>query len=997
LLLVGIGALSLTADALIHVPANPHAPKVKKKAKPSKTKATQAAKKPAVKPTKPPVAPSPVVKLPPKPPVQTVNRTGSSLTFNINVTNMGMQDFVKKVYGRLSTSYKFDFSEPVTSTITLNNSSISLDDLISKCRALNTVIHNPAQGDYTVLVCLTPDQPMQSGGVRLIDLGSKVLDESGNYQEAYFLKADKVTLSDVVARFRELGIPVMDETQGAQFSNFTVDGSLSSILNSLPVQVTGLEQVETPLTGFPWTLKLEPQVDALWSLRFVGVNKPTTTTTNIFSTDYYSSVLAGYTAATKKPSAQTPAGDPSDPTTPTTAPPSASTGNVNGPSSALTAPVAITVNGAAPSPNPTGGGSSADPKTKYLTPTNLGAAKYDESSAVALARLLNAMTKGQLETGARSNEVWLHGPKHLVDWAKILLARDVDVPYSQVRLDVWTIQVDTSTLLHKSKDAVAVAQANLDDIRAGFKLTQGFSNTITSAILDVAANHLGGPILTNSQDAYPADNTYSRASLAEAMTYCGFDVRPARPLTLAEALVFLGVAQNKTSTTVQACLRSAIAGQGTKYLHSVVQELGYVQKNGTTDERKSATRLINLANAITRRFLLHCASQLPTPPIPGSPDQGKTVDSETASTDKELQDFAKVNSTSIPNQPTPMDVLPNFVGQFGPESADATKNGLYDFFRLWAYTSAPASVRFCFGNSRTDLDPGTELATAAYGTDTMLKAAMDALRDDVEDVTTVPLTEWVREDIQAKGNASGINLVGKATVTASSGSEATLQGAAIASDSWQKPAQLTLSDLQSKALSIGVTGSLLQNITPLDAVALQSLLAPPTNTSTTVAPGISIDVTPYVLKDGGSARLDITIDETMNDTGSAAANPTATASGGSLLIGKVFGDLAAALDPPTKSGSSTSAGSLDYIPSHQMKTDVAVEASDLFEISSFSMEHTTLGNPSWSVAVLDTLPVIGKLFSGPRVKITKHQESMMVVYVSILPKTLDLASGYIGR
>jgi len=87
---------------------------------------------------------------------------------------------------------------------------------------------------------------------------------------------------------------------------------------------------------------------------------------------------------------------------------------------------------------------------------------------------------------------------------------------------------------------------------------------------------------------------------------------------------------------------------------------------------------------------------------------------------------------------------------------------------------------------------------------------------------------------------------------------------------------------------------------------------------------------------------------------------------------------------------------IDTVNSHEVRTDVAVNAFDLFPLSNFSSESTALGDPQWRIYGLEGLPILGNLFIGPRRAVTTVGRSLIIVYTTILPRSLDLARRYSG-
>lgn len=866
----------------------------------------------------------------------------------------------------------------------------------------------PLKADHSLyLVSYQADQPLSSG-VRVVP--SRGLDGSLRYS----VQVANAPLSDLINRIGEIGEgKINDNAPGVTITSMTVGNvGLKELMESM-AQSLGLDLAEDPQGT--WTFRNEV-VTSVWPLTFVNDPGATAISANVFPSSYYSALLDSYGKSSKPAQQAGPAtpqnpaisiGSPSAPTTivqeaaPASSPSGQSTQGSGDPPAGG--------NSAGQQNNAKGSASATNP---YLTPTNQGATASQESTAVRLARIFNAITDGHLETAGESNRIHLKGPRRLVDEARRLLARELDIPYSTVRLDIWTIQVNT-TNQGTGSQKIEHAQQNLDDIRAGIQLERDVTATLEGTFLGCANQIYSDgdlPAPTNSDGTgLPSYKAIAKTAaqldlcdLQTAMAQAGFNNNPRRPLTFAEALVFLAAkGTGPGNADLGNWLSEQLLVAGIDYLAEVHQELWKVQTaakarmsgkgpNANLYQRDylTATRLLDLVVQMLDDFGVHDSAAL-AKVVSEEADNQKLMARATTGAERSQWRMLHVQQLLDIVQGTGQPAFRRLAQEFDPSGDVATRQGLYDFFTAWKLSE---------GSSPPNLDYATKLTQAANDADAMLKSVTDSARADFEDVTTTPLLQWVRNEIQ-QGNArsSGIDLVGTATITATSTTHATLAGKAMASDpSTQQPA-LSLTQLQAKATDIGVKGSVIQGITPDEALLLEAALNSPTTTSTPIAPGISVDVIPTVERDGGSARLKITINETMNNAPSDASN-----SGNDLSAvgGKLFGGLLGAIQLPSSSSSKASPGSsganLDYIPSHQMTTDVGVTANDLFEISSFSMEHTTLGGPSWDVPLVDQIPLIGKIFQGPKTRVTKHQESVILVYVTLTPKAEYLAQGYIG-
>lgn len=147
------------------------------------------------------------------------------------------------------------------------------------------------------------------------------------------------------------------------------------------------------------------------------------------------------------------------------------------------------------------------------------------------------------------------------------------------------------------------------------------------------------------------------------------------------------------------------------------------------------------------------------------------------------------------------------------------------------------------------------------------------------------------------------------------------------------------------------------------------LLSEPEPRYSQVAPGIAVHVRPTVLPDGSAARLKI---DARFGVATSDYNPSQQKPDDQWV------------QPPPPG-----------ISSHRVRTDAAVSAFDLFDISSFSVDTVVPQSPFF-VPILSRLPVIGHVFEIPRKNQSTRHESIVLVNTVILPRAMALAGFYVG-
>jgi hypothetical protein len=287
----------------------------------------------------------------------------------------------------------------------------------------------------------------------------------------------------------------------------------------------------------------------------------------------------------------------------------------------------------------------------------------------------------------------------------------------------------------------------------------------------------------------------------------------------------------------------------------------------------------------------------------------------------------------------------------------------------------------CFKNENRSMhrpDAPRRLLRTGATVDRQLKAVMDAFAADMTDLFLDPLLQRV-QSIAPLDRDDGVSLVGRTRIVVTSGLEARLDPEMELFVETTRPKPFT-QELLNRAFPTTETGTtaaggaptgadrVLAGLTSSQALLLAAALTTEVEpTYTTVAPGIGVHVRPTVLPDGGAARLAIDARFGVSSTPQAADNTADT----------------------------WRQAPADGIVSHNVRTDAAVTAFDLFEISSFSVTASHPQAPFY-VPILGRLPVIGRAFQLPRRNKETHFESLVLVNTVILPRSLELHRFY-GR
>jgi hypothetical protein len=288
---------------------------------------------------------------------------------------------------------------------------------------------------------------------------------------------------------------------------------------------------------------------------------------------------------------------------------------------------------------------------------------------------------------------------------------------------------------------------------------------------------------------------------------------------------------------------------------------------------------------------------------------------------------------------------------------------------------------YCFADkTRWPFRPDAPRSLVRTGAtvDRVLKSVTDAFSADMNDLFLDPLLNGIQRAGTSRRKGGGVALVGRTRIVVTSGLEAGLapEMASFVESGRPKPFGKELLDFAFPASESGEAtqkdklagaSKVLAGLSGAQALGLAALLSADTEPAyTKVAPGIALSIRPTVLPDGGAAR--VTVDARFG----VASTP----------LDQSRTDLWRAAPP---------AG----IASHNIHTDAAVSAFDLFDISSFSITVSHPQTPFY-IPILGRLPILGPAFQIPRSNKETLFESIVLVNTVILPRSVELQRFY-GR
>lgn len=255
------------------------------------------------------------------------------------------------------------------------------------------------------------------------------------------------------------------------------------------------------------------------------------------------------------------------------------------------------------------------------------------------------------------------------------------------------------------------------------------------------------------------------------------------------------------------------------------------------------------------------------------------------------------------------------------------------------------------------------LTVLSSSVDTMIRNASETIARDVNAAAISPLLRWIENN--NRGKKDGLVLMGNVSIAVTSEQSAATGGSISHLVPFTAQQSLSSSDV-SKLLAGGksslIPDSLFSAAGAVDLLTALAAFRPDPAVYTSIAPGQDVAVRPTVLPGSDSARLQINYRVTQSVQDRDTTKPRKDV--------------------------------LSTVDSHSVSTDVAVNGFDIFELSTLSSQVTVVGDPRWSIPGLEGLPIIGNVFVGPRSPMTSAGKSLVIVFSTIIPRSLDITRRY---
>jgi hypothetical protein len=589
----------------------------------------------------------------------------------------------------------------------------------------------------------------------------------------------------------------------------------------------------------------------------------------------------------------------------------------------------------------------------------------------------------------------LTGPQNNVDTIRRMLAQWIDIPYSQVKLDFYTFQGVSSSYHDGQREQVL---SSMQKLHEGLAMAKAAQSLVKNALL--ANLRVYGKSSFNFGDSQFALNTQI-LNTEKLFTLAGFSPEPNRSHTLAEAVVLISFLKEADRTALMANTMNQAQDAFAELFPECERErkLECTPKGRIAPPPNDIRALYDLIHdklcpAALDRFR-HCYHF------------GQGMDYEDGQV---VVRFFKYWLLGLELDDLRSSFLAGMVPGYVSDAAQLLTGS--------APGEKPVMDASELERELYSYDIPAQLTQASSAADSALKEGVELFADDLGAVTVDQFLDWARRPSQDRSETCGLGFAGKAEMVVTSGQGVSLgtqgqaslpyqalpqglanalatlgtiysSGSTAAGSTGTPPAGGSSSNGPSNSggISINVSGgtpaapsspaSIGGSITPTtiaaaggayafaktsslwEAIALSAGLMAPQPQFTTVTSSISIGVRPSVLKDGESARLQLLLN--------VGLTPNTTGPGYNQY---------------------------DFSPSQALTTDVNVDALDCFDLASTNLQVSGPGLFTWQIPWFSDLPLVGGLAHGRTRNEVKTFDTMILVNVTVLPRSLDTMTNF---
>ncbi len=291
-------------------------------------------------------------------------------------------------------------------------------------------------------------------------------------------------------------------------------------------------------------------------------------------------------------------------------------------------------------------------------------------------------------------------------------------------------------------------------------------------------------------------------------------------------------------------------------------------------------------------------------------------------------------------------------------------------------------------------DLPTSLARAANVIDGLMQTSMEILRHDTRYLVDEPLKAWMDKHLATKKDSRfGVRYGGTTTLAVTSRVPGVTGVTADSFFPFQPVAPIDLTNLV----------PILMRPTPKEKAQDEKEVADPTTTTPTTA---TADI---FAANRLTAQEKFILEALFNQakqppfyrsigTGLHFSVVPTTLANGSAARLQVRLALSVQPDDSNKSGAGdpNKPGPIDLIKSTMTETELIVNAFDTTLVSSLKVDVSAPAKREWEIPILSQILPIRSWFVGPTKDKTVRHEAIVLLRVTIVPKAMDLASRYLG-
>ncbi|MBC8065300.1 MAG: hypothetical protein H7Y17_10745 [Chlorobia bacterium] len=562
---------------------------------------------------------------------------------------------------------------------------------------------------------------------------------------------------------------------------------------------------------------------------------------------------------------------------------------------------------------------------------------------------------------AVGNSLVMFGPNALVQEARRLLATQIDVPQSQILLELDTYQVSANLKAREAAERSVRRLVLAQEIARVYKVAhlQAVKSTVMKLKTWIASE------IQKRTDDYGLD-------VAKLFNDVGLDPNSARLLGQSDLLVLLAYCPDQD---LRETFLKELRVQFEKASHGVnVSLLEPLRDSADPQDRQFYPDLRDLNAKFVggwERMRLRACADYPTSGMLRAIAGGRTAEENEA--ENEITRHAIEEFLMLWLSTADSDVVKKLDAAFkrGPSTVYSDLQAMYG----QGLRAASKERQKQIVNSLSG-DRAAKFVRSSARLDDLIQVGMEGLQEDSRTLVDNPLRAWIDSQVISRSQNStfGVRFGGTTKLAVTSRSPGIIGSETDTFFSSQPPSPIDLNSLipilsRKTGAAAGEAGPP-AGITPQENLLLQGIFnqasKPPFFRK--LGTGLHMSVLPTVLGNGSTARVKVKLNLTVTPDDSNKEG----------------------------AGSDDKPGPLDLIKTSVVETELLVNAFDIATLSSLKIDVTAPGKRDWAVPVLSQILPIRSWFVGPTQDKTIRHEAVILIKVTIIPRAMDVASRFLN-